>query len=136
MGIFYWDTNMVITDCNDKFCEILKSNKAILTGLDLNLLQDKRVLPCIQSALTGVEGEYEGEYNTTTSHESTYVLLKSSPVYNKDNVICGGIGIVEDLSEKKQIQDALKASELKYKDLVEKINDVILRLTRKVSVPI
>ncbi len=131
MGIFYWDTNMVITDCNDKFCEILKSGKATLTGLNLNQIKDKRVLPCIQSALTGIEGEYEGEYKTTSSHESTYVLLKSSPVYNKDKVICGGIGIVEDLSEKKQIQDALKASELKYKDLVEKINDVIFTLDKE-----
>ncbi len=128
MGVFYWDTNMVITDCNEKFCEILKSNKESLLGLNLNLLSDKRPIPCIQSALKGVSDEYEGEYNTTTSKESIYVLLKSSPAYNQNNVICGGIGTIEDLSEKKQIQDALKASEVKYKDLVEKINDVIFTL--------
>ncbi len=128
MGIFYWDINMIITDCNEKFCEILKSNSASLLGLNLNLLKDKRTIPCIQSSLAGIQGDYEGEYCTTTSSESIYVLLKTSPVFDKDHKICGGIGIIEDISEKIQIQKALKNSELKHKDLVEKINDVIFTL--------
>ncbi len=128
MGIFYWNTNLVITDCNEKFCEILKSDRATLLGLNLNQIADKRPIPCIQGAIKGVHGEYEGEYNTTTSLESTYVLLKASPVFNEKNIICGGIGTIEDLSYKKQIQDALKSSELKYRDLVEKINDVIFTI--------
>ncbi len=128
IGIFYWDTNLIITDCNEKFCELLKSNRATLLGLNLKQLSDKRPVSCIQDTIKGIHGEYEGEYHTTTSKENTYVLLKTSPVYNENKIICGGIGTIEDLSEKKQIQDALKASELKYKDLVEKINDVIFTI--------
>ncbi|MCW3807244.1 PAS domain S-box protein [Plebeiibacterium marinum] len=131
VGIFYWDLNMIITDCNEKFCEILNTNRATLMGMNLNQLIDKRPIPCIASALLGEESEYEGDYITTTSGQSTYVLLKTAPVYNSSKKICGAIGTLEDLSEKRHMENALKASELKYKDLVEKINDVIFSIDKE-----
>ncbi len=125
VGIFLFDTNLVITDLNEKFSQILKLNREALLGLDVNLIHDKRVIPTLKSALLGAEDEYEGGYITTTGNSETYILLKSAPVYNDNNKICGGIGIIQDLTLSFQIENALKESELKYKDLVEKINEVI-----------
>ncbi len=131
VGIFFFDKNKTITDCNEKFCDILKSNRATLLGLTMDKLQDKRIIPTIDCALLGVEDVYEGEYHLTTNNNIIYILLKTSPLYNQKKHISGGIGIIEDLSYKKNVEDALRESELKYKDLVEKINDVIFSIDKE-----
>ncbi|TLX74381.1 PAS domain S-box protein [Labilibacter sediminis] len=131
IGIFYFDTNLIITDLNNKFCEIIKSPREILLGLDINLIKDRRVIPPLKSALSGVEDEYQGEYITSTSKTNTQILLKTSPIYDSNNNITGGIGVVQDISKNIHTENALKTSELKYRDLVEKINDVIFSIDKE-----
>lgn len=124
IGIFYFNNNLIITDLNDKFTEILKSSNTALLGLNLNNIYDKRVIPAMQNALLGIEGEYEGEYNTTSSNTTLTLLMKTAPIF-VDNKITGGIGVIQDISLKTNIAKALDVSETKYRELVEKINDVI-----------
>lgn len=123
-GIFYFDNNLIITDLNDKFTEILKSSNTALLGLNLHNIYDKRVIPAMQNALLGIEGEYEGEYNTTSSNTTLTLLMKTAPIF-VNNKITGGIGVIQDISLKTNIAKALDVSETKYRELVEKINDVI-----------
>jgi PAS domain S-box-containing protein len=133
IGIFYFDKNLVITDCNDKFCQILGSTPKALIGLNINTIIDKRVLPFLQNSLAGIENEYEGKYVSTTSETNTYIHLKSSPIYDSNNQIKGGIGIVQDIAIINNIEQALVKSELKYKELLEQINDVIFSLDKEVN---
>jgi PAS domain S-box-containing protein len=133
VGIFYFDKNLVITDCNDKFCHILGSTPKALIGLNVNTIIDKRVLPCLQNSLAGIENEYEGEYISTTSKINTYIHLKASPIYDSNNQIKGGIGIVQDITDTNNIEQALVKSELKYKELLEQINDVIFSLDKEAN---
>ncbi len=127
LGIIYYDINLTITDLNDKFAEILKINREVLLGLDMSQLEDKRILPTLQSALLGAEDEYEGEYVTSTGGVKLNILLRTAPVYS-DNKITGAIGIIQDISLRTNIAKALKSSEIKYRELVEKINDVIFSI--------
>ena len=127
IGLFYFDTNLIITDFNDRFVEILRSSREVLLGLNINNITDKRVLPPIQSAILGIEDEYEGEYNTSSSNACISIHLKTAPVY-KNNKVIGGIGITQDISVRTNIAKALQSSENKYRDLVEKINDVIFSI--------
>ncbi len=124
VGIFYYDNHLTITDFNDKLAEILKSSTSVILGLNMNNIYDKRVIPALQNALLGIEGEYEGEYNTTSSNTTLTLLMKTAPVF-VNNKITGGIAVIQDISIKTNITKALAASETKYKELVEKINDVI-----------
>ncbi len=128
IGVFFYDTNLVITDLNHKFAEILKSEREVLLGLNMNLIHDKRVLPTLQSAILGVEDEYEGEYITSTSGTSIDVLMKTAPILDSDKKVSGGIGIIQDISIRTHIEKALKTSENQYRELVEKINDVIFSI--------
>ncbi len=127
VGIFYYDNHLIITDLNDKFAEILKSCSSVLLGLNMNSIYDKRVIPALQNALMGIEGEYEGEYNTTSSDTTVTLLMKTAPVF-VNNKITGGIAVIQDISIKTNIAKALAISESKYKELVEKINDVIFSI--------
>jgi PAS domain-containing protein len=45
VGIFHYDTNLVITYCNNRLTEILKVSADQLIGLDMTMLRDQSILP-------------------------------------------------------------------------------------------
>ncbi|KAB2867247.1 MAG: PAS domain-containing protein, partial [Bacteroidales bacterium] len=67
VGIFQFDNNAIIIDCNDRFIEILKSSREKVIGFDMQNLKDKSVLNVCLDAIKGVQGFYEGIYHVTTS---------------------------------------------------------------------
>ncbi len=127
-GIFFYNTELVITDLNDILCKLINSSRETLQGMNMNELVDNSILPALKNSIQGSETLYEGKYTSTTNNLTFYISLKCAPIYNKKNQICGGIGILDDLSQKHQVEAELKKSELRYKDLVEKINDVIFSI--------
>lgn len=108
IGLFQYNTDAVITECNDRFVEILKSKRELLVGLNMHKLNNKSLLPAILDALDGKNGYYEGPYATTTSNAHIYVLLKAVPLTNpKTGQVVGAMGIVEDISELYRTQEEL-----------------------------
>lgn len=117
IGIFRFDRNGVITTCNEKFIEIIGSSREKLVGLDmLNLLKDQSILGSIRKALSGAIGYYEGAYASVTAKKTTPVKCVMSPVLI-DGVFQGGIGIVEDITERRKAEDELRKS----KEMMEAI---------------
>jgi PAS domain S-box-containing protein len=54
----------------------------------------------------------------------------ASPLYDRDGERCGAIEIIRDVSEQKSMEDFLRASEQKYRELVTLANSIILRWSR------
>lgn len=131
IGIFYYDTNLCITDCNERFVEILKSSMERLIGLDMKTLNDKSVLPAIQRILSGEEGLYEGFYRATTGTAEIWVLLRTTPLFDDNGRVIGGVGIVEDITERKNIEERLRRSEASYKELSERLSVVVEELRKR-----
>lgn len=108
IGIFQYNTDAIITECNDRFVEILQSKRELLVGLDMHKLNDKSVLPAILDALEGKNGYYEGTYFTTTSNIKLNIMIKTVPIPNpKTGKVVGALGIVEDISELYRTQEEL-----------------------------
>lgn len=118
VGIFQFDKNAVVTECNDKFAEILKSKKEKILGFDMHDLKDKSVLNACLDAISGVQGFYEGIYHVTTSEAVVYISMKTVP-FNFDGAdnMEGGIGIVEDITERMNAEDVLKKKEQDFRIL-------------------
>ncbi|TSA17235.1 PAS domain-containing sensor histidine kinase [bacterium] len=104
VGIFYFDTDLHITDFNTQFEGILQSSRERLLGLDLRTIKDQRVLPAFHQAIAGKEGQYEGEYVATTSTAQIWVLMKTAPVYDERGRVKGGVGIVEDMTKRREAE--------------------------------
>ncbi|MEK7698788.1 MAG: PAS domain S-box protein, partial [Planctomycetota bacterium] len=126
VGIFTYDTHLQITDCNDRFVEILKSTREKIIGLDMNTLKDRSVLPSIQKAVWGEEGLYEGFYRATTGPAEIWISMHTAPVFDSAGKIKGGIAIVEDTSAHRQMEMSLQRSREQYKNLFNSIRDVII----------
>jgi two-component system, cell cycle sensor histidine kinase and response regulator CckA len=102
VGIFHFDNDLRVTDFNEQFVGLLKSTRALLKGLDLNAIKDRRVLPAIREAIGGRESVYEGPYEATTSSAQVWVMMKTAPLFDENGRVRGGIGIVEDFTKRRE----------------------------------
>lgn len=100
LGIFHYDKNGVIYNCNDIFIDILGSSREKLIGFNmLSSLQNKDVEKALRDALSKGSGFYEGYYESVTSKKVTPLRVFLRAIYSYSQEIVGGVGIVEDISE-------------------------------------
>ncbi|MCP3163617.1 PAS domain S-box protein [Myxococcus qinghaiensis] len=104
LGIFHYDTSPVITACNERLVTILGSTKRIIVGLNLLSLRDEEMMRCVRESLAGRGADYEGNYASVTGHKVTPVHVRFAPCYNDAGVVEGGVGIVEDVSQRRRVE--------------------------------
>ncbi|MDD5117631.1 MAG: PAS domain S-box protein [Sulfuricurvum sp.] len=100
-GIVHYNKNLIITYCNDRFAEVMKTSKEKLIGLDIKTLKDQRLTPSLREAIEGKEGVYDGEYLSTLSNTQLWIIMSYVPIRDSEDIIEGGIAIIEDITERK-----------------------------------
>ena len=118
VGIFHFDTHLILTFCNNRFAEIFGRQPDDYIGLDLTRLNDVRILPAFNAALAGQKGVYEGEYRTTLTDSVTWISLITSALKDSRGVITGGIAILNDVSERHAAQQELERYRQNLEQLV------------------
>ena len=108
VGVFHYDTRLHITDCNDRLADILQSSRERLVGLDMNQLEDQSIVPTLKQVIKGQAGFYEGLYRATTGPAHIWASLRTAPLFDSQNHIIGGVGIVEDITERKQAEEEIR----------------------------
>ncbi|MDD5056838.1 MAG: EAL domain-containing protein [Sideroxydans sp.] len=108
VGIFHFDTDLVITYCNERLAAMLRSSVERLIGLDMKLLKEQAILPSLRKALQGEMGYFEGHYLATHSEADGWAYITCAPFHDGSGAITGGIAIVQDISERKLAEDKIK----------------------------
>jgi len=109
LGIFHYDAEGVIVDCNEKFIRIIGSSRKLLIGLRmLEKLQDREMLRAIKDSLTIGESYYEGDYTSVTGNVTTPFRAFFKAIKTTEEITIGGVGIVEDFTEKKQSEELIQ----------------------------
>ncbi len=108
LGIISYDNNLNILEVNNEFAKIVDAPIEYLTGLDMNTLTDRRVLPILVNALEKKNGFYEGEYVTKLKAHHKWIRLYSSPILNDRGEVEGGLGIAQDITDKIKTQQQLE----------------------------
>jgi PAS domain S-box-containing protein len=119
VSIFYFDKNLRISHFNDRFVELLQSTREKLSGLDLNIIHDRSIIPCLNSAVNGKNGFYRGRYKATTSDAEIFVSMKTEPLFNDAGEVAGGVGIIEDIKQVYETEEALLKSEENFKEMID-----------------
>jgi diguanylate cyclase (GGDEF)-like protein/PAS domain S-box-containing protein len=102
LGIFQYDVNSIIIDCNEAFVAILGSTKEKLIGLNMLVsLKNQGMLNTIKESLESGNGFFEGEYTSVTGNKKTPMRAFFTAIRDFEGKINGGMGIVEDFTEKK-----------------------------------
>lgn len=107
VGIFHYDTDLVITYCNERFAGMLHNSVEHITGLDIKLLKDQAILPGLRVALNGETGHYEGHYLATFSEAEGWAYITCTPSRDGSGKIVGGIAIVQDVTERKLAENQI-----------------------------
>ena len=105
VGILHYDTNFVITYCNQGLANILENSVNNIVGLDMTSLKDQSIMPALRAALDGSTGIYEGRYSATASDASGWVAMTCARVLDGKGGLAGGVAIVRDVTERKEAQD-------------------------------
>lgn len=76
-----------------------------------------------EGAVTGIERTWLRKEGTSITVEMNIALLR-----DHKGAITGSVGIVRDISERKNAEQILQKSEARYRELVENANSIILRM--------
>ncbi len=124
LGIIHFDVTGEVIDCNENFSKIIGVKREILVTINLlKLLQDENLLFQIEKALISGSGYYEDYYHTLNANKVTPIIARFNAIYSNSNKIIGGVGLVEDNTERKESEKKIKESE-QYLREAQKISHI------------
>jgi len=126
IGIIYYDSDGVITACNDQFMAIMGAEKQTLLGLELTKLPDRAMAETVKTSLDGEKSCYEGEYTFSSSGKTMPIRFEYHPIVNNEGDVSGGIGMLEDITERFEATKQLRESEHRYRSIFENKHTVML----------
>ncbi|KAF1079684.1 MAG: hypothetical protein GQF41_3999 [Candidatus Rifleibacterium amylolyticum] len=108
VGIMQYDCDGYLKEYNAKFLKVFGTTAEKTAGICLFDLPDKQACEALAAALHGHTGFYEGYYRSITVDKVTPLKMVTTPIYNSESRVVGGIAIVEDTSEHRITQDRLQ----------------------------
>lgn len=126
------DTNDHILFVNAAFLKTYGYSEEELIGQDISIVRSSKndpevinlILP--KTAETGWQGEI---FNRRKDGSDFPISLSTTVIKNEDGEIIGMVGVAVDITDRKQAEEKLLQSELKYRDLIETMPDGVYRST-------
>ena len=133
VAIAHLDRRLRVTDCNERFAGILGTHRDGLVGADLRAMEECRILPALEIALGGGHGEYDGPLERGPSREEIAVSVRTAPLLGDDATVTGAIAIVEDVTDRRRMEQELRRSHADLEQRVRERTEELRQLNLKLS---
>ncbi|HXG38469.1 MAG TPA: PAS domain S-box protein [Bacteroidota bacterium] len=132
-GLLQVTNDDVVVFVNQQFCDLVGYTESELVGKvasDLFTDEHERSVILAKNELRkrGVADQYELQIKKK-SGERIWVRISGAPVYDNEGNVIGSIGLHTDITQHKQSDQALRASEEKYRGLFEHVLDGVYQST-------
>ncbi len=132
IGIMYYDSQGILTECNPFFAYGIGSKREDLIGLNmLTQLKDKKLINEIKMSLTQGRGYYEDLYTSFLTGKSTYVRGFLKGIQDDKGKIIGGIGIFEDITERKMAEQKLRKTQELIHEIINSMPQILICIDLK-----
>ena len=108
VGVFLFDRDALITECNEQFAEMMGSPRERLVGFELGPTLDRRLKRSLAAVLKGGHESYEGPYHAGTSGRDVWISVRAAPLLGDDGGIEGGMAVMADLTDYKKATDLVE----------------------------
>lgn len=136
LGIFHFNKEGIITQCNKNLTEIFNASFDQIIGMDLLRLSDKQMADSIAKVLQGQFVNYENIFIWHVSGKSTPIKAWHTPLFNSKKEVTGGISFIEDRTShfkmeayKKQAEIARESARFKQNFLANMSHEIRTPLT-------
>ncbi len=119
IGLISYNSDGIITTCNESISQILGTSKGHLLGLNMLSLLDKRLTSYIKNSLKGITEIQEGNYQSATSGKKIMAQAIFAPLKDKNQLIIGGLGIINDVTERNQLIEERNRTEQRLRSLID-----------------
>jgi PAS domain S-box-containing protein len=142
IGYYEVDLKGNLTFFNDALCRISGYSREVLTGIGFRAYTEPATVQAVLEAYnqvyqTGKPGKGMDYEILTKDGGRKFIDTSIAPLRDSKETIIGFHGIVRDMTEHKQMKDAIAKSELKYRAIVESAQEGIFQLSprnRRISV--
>ncbi|MBN1497273.1 MAG: PAS domain S-box protein [Spirochaetes bacterium] len=126
VGVFLFDKDLVITECNDRFADIVRRRREEILGFCSAELKDSEVIRKMRETLKGNPSSWEGWFIAPDTGSRFYHSTYYSPLRDAGGKVVGGIAVVNDLTERKNAEEQLLVAEERSRILIENANESIV----------
>ena len=116
VGVFVFDRDARLTECNAEFARMMKVEPARLIGRGLREMVDADVVAALEAALNGEAGAFEGAFHGGRNGDSLIATMHTSSLRGADGAVSGGMGVIADVTERHRFLDRI--DRLAFTDLV------------------
>ena len=107
IGIFFYDLDLVVTDCNNAFLELFHLKREDIVGVDLHLLPDNGPLRVMTDALTKGTQHYIGAYYSMKGLHY-WVDARAFPLHDHNDNVVGGVVMIENKTKEHEAKEMLE----------------------------
>lgn len=108
LGIIHYDADGIVLDCNEPLTEILGRSGPEMFGTSMvDDIGDARMATAVRLSLQTGWGYYEDIYRPDTDTQGTPLRAFFNAIRGPEDEVLGGVGIIEDFTQRKQAEDAL-----------------------------
>jgi len=136
LGIFHLDSTLRITDFNERFASIFQSDRGSLMGTDMSTINEPPIVPALKDALQGREGSVEGFYHPSSDRDAIWISIHTAPIPGTDGRIEGAMGIVEDISHRKDMENRLREAKEAAESAARVKADFMANMSHEIRTPL